>query len=86
MDKPPWGIVLAFDNDAPEFTLGVEVGVLQERLKNEPLPVAATVHAANAEMMLRLAEEFGCVVTCAENPDDCWLHLRFTSERAGVGT
>lgn len=71
-----WNPILHFDNDAPEFTLGVEVGVLHERLKSEPLPIEATVHGVNAEMMMRLAEERGCSVVCAENDGD-WLFVRF---------
>lgn len=70
-----WNPILHFDNDAPEFALGVEVGVLHERLKNEPLPIEAVVHGVNAEMMMRLAEERGCSVACADDSD--WLFVRF---------
>lgn len=71
-----WKPILPFDNDAPEFALGVEVGILHERLKNEPLPIVATAHAVNIEMLMRLAEERGCSVAC-ENDDSEWLFVRF---------
>jgi len=67
---------LAFDRDAPEFVQGVEVGVLYERLRSGVRPVESTVHAANAEMVLRLADAFDCPVRSEELGDE-WLAVVF---------
>lgn len=64
-------LVVAFDSDTAEFTRGVEVGVLWQRLRSEPLPVTAVVHASNAEMVLRVAEAVGASVRADDLGD--WL-------------
>lgn len=48
-------LVLPFDTDDPEFRRGVEAGALWAHLEHEPY-VAKTVHADNAEMVMRIAE------------------------------
>jgi hypothetical protein len=73
----PFELTLALDRDAPEFARGVEVGMLYQRLRSEPLPLSAIVHADNAEMALRLAESFG-VSACAEDLGD-WLAVTYRS-------
>ena len=47
--------MLPFDTDDPEFRRGVEAGALWAHLEHEPY-VAKTVHADNAEMVMRIAE------------------------------
>src|SRR4051794_37377219 len=69
-------LVLAFDRDTPAFTHGVEIGVLWQRLQTEPLPVVATLHAANAEMALRLADALDLPVRSNELNDD-WLSITY---------
>lgn len=59
-------LVVPFDTDSTEFTRGVEVGIVWQRLQSEPLPITAVVHASNAEMTLRLAEAVGA---CARADD-----------------
>lgn len=54
-DEARYGLVLPFDTDDPEFRRGVEAGALWAHLEHEPY-VAKTVHADNAEMVIRIAE------------------------------
>ena len=69
-------LLVAFDNDDPTFSRGAEVGMLLVRLATEPLPVHATVHAENAEMLLRLAEAARATVQTTELGGD-WLEATF---------
>jgi hypothetical protein len=69
-------LVLAFDTDAPEFARGVEVGRIWERLSLEPEPLVQTIHASNAEMMLRIAEATGRSVS-AEIHDEVFATVEF---------
>lgn len=69
-------LVVGFDTDAPEFTRGVEIGMLYERLRSEDYPVSAVVHASNAEMVLRLAETFA-VSAKSQDEGDEWLSVTF---------
>jgi diphthamide synthase (EF-2-diphthine--ammonia ligase) len=70
-------LVVAFDSDAPDFTRGVEVGMLYQRLVSENLPISAMVHATNAEMALRLAEAVDVTVRAQDCGED-WLEVNFT--------
>lgn len=54
-DDDGYNLVLPFDTDDPEFRRGVEAGALWAHLEHEPY-VAKTVHADNAEMVMRIAE------------------------------
>lgn len=72
------GWLLAFDRDDPAFVLGVEVGILWQRLHDEPHPVEAVVHAANAEMVLRLAEATDTTAVADEAVDGDWLSVSFS--------
>ena len=71
-----FALVLAFDNASVDYALGVEVGMVHQRLCSEPLPVSATMHAATAEMALRMAEAHGCPVRAAPLSDE-WLAVSF---------
>jgi hypothetical protein len=73
-----YALVVAFDRDTVDFARGVEVGILHQRLRTEPLPLEATVHVENAEMAIRLADTNGLTVR-AENPNGEWLQLVFSS-------
>lgn len=64
-------LVLPFDTDEPEFSRGVEVGMIWARLDHE-YPVHATVRAENAEMVMRIAEARG-LSFAAEPLSDDWL-------------
>jgi hypothetical protein len=70
-----YSLLLEFDTPGSDFVRGVEIGRLWEQLKVDG-PVEQTVHACNAEMVLRLAEATGRAVT-ADPLDDEWLHARF---------
>lgn len=69
-------LVVEFDRDDPEFSLGVEIGMLWQRLTLEPLPVVALIRSGNAEMALRLAEAVSATVRAEELGDD-WLELTY---------
>lgn len=74
-------LVLAFDTDDPEFCRGVEVGRLWEQLNADPHePVEQTLHASNAEMVLRMAEATDRPVTSTEVGDD-WIEVAFGEKR-----
>lgn len=74
-----FGLLLAFDRNDREFTLGFEVGRLWAILSETDENYEAEVHAANAEMILRLAEATERTVRTAEIGDG-WLTAYF-SER-----
>lgn len=74
-------LTLSFDRDDQEFTLGVEVGIVYQRLLTEPLPITVLMHAANAEMALRLAEHRDVAVRSVEAGDD-WLEVTFEAVAA----
>jgi hypothetical protein len=81
---------LAFDTDDPEFCRGFEAAdVFQavrrfsagEMIYEDDVPGALTetVHASNAEMMLRIAERFSLVV-CSEEIGGGWLRVSFSED------
>lgn len=76
-------LVLAFDTDNPEFTRGFEAGMLWGRMIHEH-EIDQTVHAANTEMVIRMAEVYGWTFT-GEVVDEDWLRvsLRSGAERTG---
>lgn len=79
MTDPPTGhgLLLAFDVDDPEFVRGFEVGRLWTLLREHPdEEVSEYARAANAEMLLRLAEVTGRRVTTVD-VDDVWLTATF---------
>lgn len=76
MSQREYDLVVPFDRAEPAFARGVEIGMLWQRLQSEPPPVAAVVHASNAEMALRLAEAQGCLVS-SEDLDDDWLAVTY---------
>lgn len=51
-----WSLLLAFDSDDPEFARGFEAGRMWERVKDDRTTWDATVHASNAEMVMRMCE------------------------------
>lgn len=72
-------LLMAFDTNDPEFARGFEVGRLWEQLEAasdwEPLD-GELVHAANAEMLMRLGEATGRQAT-AIDLDGHWLEVSF---------
>ncbi|MGD0311803.1 MAG: hypothetical protein ABSC90_05020 [Acidimicrobiales bacterium] len=60
---------LRFDTDDPEFQRGFEIGVLWERLVTDGACNMA-VSASNAEMVIRVAQAFGCRFSGQEIEDD----------------
>lgn len=72
-----FSLVLPFDRDDAEFVNGVEVGMLWMRLQSGERPEGVPVHAANAEMVLRMAESVGCTAQAVYD-DGEWLNVTFT--------
>ena len=60
---------LRFDTDDHEFVRGFEIGVLWERLSVDP-ECEITVHASNAEMVMRVAKAVGCQFSGRDLGDD----------------
>lgn len=81
--KANWGMVLAFDSDEGEYVRGFEGGCLWrdlERLIDDGADFAEQepwlLHAANAEMVLRMAEALGLTARSTELDDD-WISVTF---------
>lgn len=55
-DATGYNLLLAFDSDDPEFARGFEAGRLWERVKNDHTNWDEIIHAANAEMVMRMCE------------------------------
>lgn len=72
-DFDDMSLVLAFDSDNPEFTRGFEAGVLWGRMIHEPY-IDQTVHAGNAEMVMRMAEAHGWTFT-GDPVDEQWIRV-----------
>jgi hypothetical protein len=69
-------LAVAFDTDDPEFARGVEIGRLWEQLRGDAGRVTETIHIANAEMVLRLADARGWAVVSEEH-DETWMTVTF---------
>lgn len=89
-----YSLDLAFDKDSAEFVRGFEAADVfhyARRLSegeqihddDELGTLTQTVHATNAEMMLRIAERFALAVR-SEEAGHGWLHVTFSrQEEAG---
>jgi hypothetical protein len=51
-----WEPILTFDSDEPEFARGFEAGRLWERIKTDQANFDETIHASNAEMVMRMCD------------------------------
>lgn len=58
-DSDSYSLVLPFDSDNPEFTRGFEIGRIYGQLDTRPPTLNGTIHATNAEMLIRVAEQAG---------------------------
>lgn len=72
-DGHRWGLVLAFDTDDPEFTRGVEAGIIWAHLETYRCH-EGIVSNANAEMVIRMAEARGMPFHAEELGDE-WLYV-----------
>lgn len=75
--------LLRFDNDDAEFARGFEVGRLWALLRATDGEIVETVHAANAEMILRLAEATNRRVRAVEL-DNHWIEVSFAEVDGGL--
>ena len=74
-----YGLILAFDREGDQdvpFALGFECGRLWEIAKATDEEFSQTVHAENAEMVLRMAEALGRGVR-SEDLNDEWIEVFF---------
>ena len=72
------GLLLPFDTDDPEFARGFEAGRIWAALQLQPDDAhEVIVHAANAEMALRIAERTGRRVQGEARDDGNWITLGF---------
>lgn len=84
MDDPAnHSCLLPFDTDDAEFSRGFEAGRLWALLRASDDEVVETVHAANAEMVLRLGEATGRHVR-AVDLDDNWIEATFAEVDCGL--
>lgn len=88
MTERNYSLVLPFDTEDSEFCRGFEAGHVDaicarfaagERIYEDDPPDqhVETIHASNAEMMLRIAETHKLLVR-SEEVDDTWIHVWFT--------
>ena len=72
------GLLLPFDCDDPEFVRGFECGHVWTEVRNcEDVAVGPyTMHAANAEMAIRIAEATGRLATSEEVGNE-WIQVVF---------
>jgi hypothetical protein len=75
-DEPNYSLLLEFDNESNDFTLGFECGRIWAILQLREEPFDCEVHAENAEMILRMAEATNRSVQSKELGDG-WLTVMF---------
>ncbi len=80
-EAPRFNMLLPFDTDDDQFARGFEAGriwdLLGRAISDEEMPVGpVTVHASNAEMILRMAEVQGVTVEW-NDLDDTWADISF---------
>ena len=76
-ELPGYSLALPFDSDEPEFRRGVEAGMLWADLEHLP-GVTVSIHADNAEMVMRIAEARGLPFS-AEPVGEDWLRVTIGS-------
>lgn len=77
-----YGLILPFDREGEQdepFAMGFECGRLWEIAKATPDEFSQSVHAENAEMVLRMAEALGRGVRSEELGDE-WIEVTFDAE------
>jgi hypothetical protein len=78
-----YGLLLEFDNQSPKFAYGFECGRIWALLREYPASeIRETMHARNAEMILRMAEATGRIVTTEDAGPD---HLEATFAPSATG-
>lgn len=76
MDEAAHTLLLPFDTDSPDFARGFEAGRVWTLLGTNEDVVEVEVHAANTEMVMRMAEATDRVAS-GEVIDDVWNRVRF---------
>lgn len=82
-DSAGHACLLPFDTDDTEFARGFEAGRLWALLQTTDDEIVETVHASNAEMILRLAEATDRQVQ-AVDLDEHWIEVTFSEVDGGL--
>jgi len=72
-----WEFLLEFVDQSESFAHGFEAGRIWQGLIENPNEQNYTIHAANAELMLRISESTGRGLTWTELSDDKWVVVTF---------
>lgn len=75
MSDDGYGLALSLDGQTADFVHGVECGRLWEQVK-DPEAFDQTIHACNAEIVMRIMEAAGRSYTADESGDPAYLFLR----------
>lgn len=67
-------LYLAFDSDSPDFVRGWEGGKLFEEMHWQPGEIIQTIHADNAEMVMRMCEKLSRDFRATE-VDGTWIEV-----------
>lgn len=73
-DDDGFGLALPFDTDNHDFAMGFEMGRLWEQFK-QPEAFDQTIHACNAEMVIRISEATGRPFKAEHTEDPDWMFL-----------
>lgn len=81
MTEEGHSLLLPFDNETPDFALGFECGRVWAILQATDDSFECEMHAAGAEMILRLAEATGRTVQTDEMTD-LWVTACFSERQS----
>lgn len=71
-----WEPILAFPNESPDFAHGFEAGRVWQALHEDTDALTFTVHGANVELMLRIAERLERTIEWGD-VDETWATVTF---------
>jgi hypothetical protein len=74
-DSSAYGLVLPFDSDDPEFTRGVECGMVWTLLRYSD-ERTFMAHTSNTEMLMRIGEATGYRFRAKQHGDD-WIEVTY---------
>lgn len=74
-DQSEYGLLLPFDDESESFTLGFEAGRIETSMRLGEIEVVCTVHSANHDIILRMADLYGYSCQITETEFDEWIEL-----------
>lgn len=76
-----FGLIWRFIDQTPVFVMGVEAGILSERMARKEATVTSTTHSENEEELRNLAAAYGYRAAFeALGEDEMWQVATFTRE------